>query len=303
MTLAQLVPLAISVSMGLIVFALGLHARVRETTFLLRRPSLLVRSLLSMNVAMPVFAALVVAFFDLHPAVKIALLALAVSPVPPILPKKEAEAGGTPSYVIGLLIVAAILAIVLAPAAVTVLGRTFGVDVHVPASRVAPAVLITVIVPLFLGLIFRRIAPEFAARIARPVSLFATVLLVVAFLPVLFQIWPPLVAMVGNGTLAVLALFALVGLATGHLLGGPRHDDRTVLALATSTRHPGVALAIASATFPEETAVLPVLLLHLVVGTVVSLPYVSWRRRTTRRRLGRAKFMMEGKEDDIESRG
>jgi bile acid:Na+ symporter, BASS family len=293
MTLAQLIPLAISVSMGLIVFALALHASVQDATFLLRRPGLLARSLFSMNVVMPVFAALVASFFDLHPAIKIALLALAVSPVPPILPKKEVEAGGTPSYVIALLVAAAVFAVVLAPLAVDLLGRTFGVAVHVPASRVAPVVLITVIVPLFLGLILRRIAAEFAARIARPVSIFATALLGVSFLPVLVGIWPSLMVMVGNGMLAVLALFTLTGIAVGHLLGGPNHDDRTVLALATGTRHPGVALAIASVTFPEEKAVLAVLLWHLIVGAIVSLPYVSWRKRTHAGGTGRGESISE----------
>jgi BASS family bile acid:Na+ symporter len=85
--------------------------------------------------------------------------------------------------------------------------------------------------------------------------------------------------MVGNGTLLAVALFTIVGIAIGHLLGGPVADNRTVLALATGTRHPGVALAIAAATFPSEKAVLAVVLWHLVVGGIVSAPYARWRTR------------------------
>jgi bile acid:Na+ symporter, BASS family len=280
MTLAQLIPLALGVSMGLIVFVLGLHASVRDAAFLLRRPGLLVRSLLSMNIMMLAFAVLIAAFLDLHPAVKIALVGLAVSPVPPFLPTTQARAGGTASFVIGLLITTSVFAIVFAPAATELVGRIFGVTAHVPAGRVVPVVLITVIVPLILGIIVRRFAPGSTAHLARPVSLFATVLLVVSFLPALARIWPSLIGMVGDGTLAILALFTLVGVAVGHLLGGPDPDDRTVLALATATRHPGVALVIARTAFPEEHAVLAVLLWHLVVGAVVSLPYVRWRKRS-----------------------
>ena len=80
-------------------------------------------------------------------------------------------------------------------------------------------------------------------------------------------------------TLLALAVFAAVGLAVGHWLGGNVSDHRTVLALATSARHPAVALAIAGANFQQQRAVLAVIFLYLVVGTVVSLPYVMWRKR------------------------
>jgi BASS family bile acid:Na+ symporter len=52
-----------------------------------------------------------------------------------------------------------------------------------------------------------------------------------------------------------------------------------VLALATGTRHPGIAIAISSINFPNQKAVLAVVLFHLVIGTIVSLPYVRWQKR------------------------
>lgn len=42
-----------------------------------------------------------------------------------------------------------------------------------------------------------------------------------------------------------------------HWLGRPDPDDRTALAIASSMRHPGVALAIARLNFPEEMLVQP----------------------------------------------
>ncbi|RVD53736.1 hypothetical protein EN746_08400 [Mesorhizobium sp. M8A.F.Ca.ET.023.02.2.1] len=51
-----------------------------------------------------------------------------------------------------------------------------------------------------------------------------------------------------------------------------------MLALATGTRHPAVAMAIASLNFPDEKAALAVMLWHLVIGAIVSIPYVRWRR-------------------------
>ena len=68
------------------------------------------------------------------------------------------------------------------------------------------------------------------------------------------------------------------GLAAGHLLGGPQSEDRTALALSTSSRHPAVALAMASANFPDQKLIPAAILLYLIVNAIVSLPYLAWRR-------------------------
>src|SRR5277367_6624892 len=136
MGLEQLIMLAIKASILLLVFGLGLHASLQDATYLFRRPGLLVRSLLSMNVIMPLFAAAVAAIFDLHSEVKIAIVALALSPVPPILPGKQEKAGGRASYAIGLLVAAALFAVVLVPAGVELMGRLFGQDLHMAPRAV-----------------------------------------------------------------------------------------------------------------------------------------------------------------------
>ena len=91
MDLAAIIPVAIRTSIFLIVFALGLGARLEDALYLFRRPAQLARSLLAMNVIMPVVAAALAAAFNLYPAVKIALLALAVSPLPPHTPEEAAR--------------------------------------------------------------------------------------------------------------------------------------------------------------------------------------------------------------------
>jgi BASS family bile acid:Na+ symporter len=279
MDLATLIPLALKTSIVFIVFGLALNASLDDALYLFRRPRELFRSLLSMNVIMPLFAAAIAAIFGLHPAVKIALLVLAVSPVPPILPKKEIKAGGGSSYAFGLLVAAALLAIVLVPISVELMGRAFARTMHIAPATVAQLVLITVLIPLAAGIAVRHFAPAFAERIAKPVSLAAVVLLVVSVLPILFTAWPAITSLIGNGTILAIAAFVVVGLAAGHLLGGPDPEDRTVLALSTASRHPGVAMAIVSANFPGQKLMLAAVLLYLIVNAVVSLPYLNWRKR------------------------
>jgi BASS family bile acid:Na+ symporter len=279
MNLATLIPLVLKASIVLIVVGLGLRATVEDVTSLFRRPGLLLRSLLSMNVVMPLVAAALALVFDFQLAVKIALLVLAVSPVPPILPKKELKAGGTASYAMGLLAAAALFAVVLVPLAIEVLGTAFGREAHISPLAVAKLVLSTVLVPTAAGIAIRRLAPAFAERMTKPVSALATVLLVAGSLPILFTAWPAISSLIGNGTLFAFALFVLVVLATGHWLGGPDPQDRTVLALSTASRHPGVAMAIAQANFPGQKLVVGAILLYLIVNVILSALYLTSRRR------------------------
>jgi bile acid:Na+ symporter, BASS family len=104
----------------------------------------------------------------------------------------------------------------------------------------------------------------------------ATVLLVVSVIPILFTAWPAIASLIGNGTLAAIAVFILAGLAAGHLLGGPEPDNRSVLALATASRHPAVAMAIASANFPDQKLVPAAVLLYLLISAILSAPYLKW---------------------------
>jgi BASS family bile acid:Na+ symporter len=281
--LAALIGLAVRASIALAVFALGLSASVRSAAYLLQRPGCLVRSLFAMNVVMPLVAAALAVAFALYPAVKIALVALAVSPVPPILPYRQLEAGGRAAYALGLLVTVALLAIVFVPAAMALLGRAFGYVVHVPAATVAKLVTITVLAPLAAGLLVRWAWPSPAARAAGSVSRVATVLLVVALVPILIGEGPAILSLIGNGTVAALAGFSVVGLVAGHLLGGPGADERVVLALATACRHPGVSVAIASAAFPDQRLVVPAVVLYLIVTALTSGLYLAWLRRRGQR--------------------
>jgi BASS family bile acid:Na+ symporter len=279
LTFASLIPLLLKASITLSVLAIGLKATPPDLIYLLRRPRELFPVLLSMNVVMPVVAVALCLIFDLNPAVKIALVALSVSPVPPILPKKEIKAGGTEEYSIGLLVAAALLSIFFVPATVEVFHVISGIPMQMSASQIAMLVLPSVLAPLLFGIGIRYLLPSFGDRAAKPISLIGSLVLVICVLPILFTAIRSILALVGDGTLIALALFAIIGLITGHVLGGPNPNNRPVLALATATRHPAVALAIGHTNFPGQKLAGALVLVYMVLSTLVAMPYLSWIRR------------------------
>jgi|SRR6266850_5794643 len=271
--------LALKASIVLSVFAIGLKATFANATSLFRRPGHLLRAFLSMNVLMPVMALAVGAPFDLHPAVKITLVVIAVSPTPPIFPKKALKAGGTEAYTIGLLVAAAVLSVVVIPLSMEVLEEITGVSLAMPARSVAVVVLSTILAPLAAGIAVRRFASAHANRAADPIAVLASVLLIASALPIAIGVSRTVMSLVTNGTILGLGGFALAGFFIGHVLGGPEPANRPVLALATASRHPAVALAIAHANFPEQRLASAAVFLYVILASILSALYLSWMAR------------------------
>jgi len=279
MTATQWLKLALVVSIMLTVFGLGLTSTLQDATFLFRRPKALLKTIVSMNVVMPIVAALVATTFALPFEIKAALVALAVSPVPPILHKKQITAGGREKYVVGLFVAMSLLAIVIVPLAVEIVDYVFGRQVEVSLAAVAKIMLMTALAPLPAGLLIRHFFPA-SEKASGPIVSMAGILLILGGVVLIYGLWPNIWVLVGNGVVLMLAVMAAIGLAVGHWLGGPRPEDRTTLALATSSRHPGVAFTImSSGAVNDPKPQLAAILLYLVVATIVAIPYQKWRAR------------------------
>ena len=278
MDLKQLVMVAFQVSILCTVFGFGLRATAQDLLYLVRRPGLLLRSLIAVFLIMPVVAVVLDRTFDFRPTVEVVLVALALSPVPPLLPKKETKLGGNASYALGLMAMLSLLSIVLVPLSMQILGWLVGRSFGMAPGAIARIALVAAILPLVAGMSVRALLPGIADRIEKPVGLVARVLLPVAVLVLVAGSWQAIWAAVGDGAILAIVAFVVAGLLAGHLMGGPDPDHSVVLALSSACRHPAIALSIAAANFPDERFE-GTILLYLIVNAIVGIPYIVWQRR------------------------
>lgn len=278
MDLKQLIVLALQVSIVSIVFSFSLRATVDELLYLWHRPGLMLRSLLAVLIVMPIVAVALTRLFDLRNTVEIALVALAISPMPPILPRREVKAGGRQPYALALMATMAALAVVVDPLLVQLLSWYYDRPLGIAPGVIGRIVLITVFLPLVAGMVVRAWRPSVAERLAGLFGRAGMVLLAIAALALLAGAWRSLWAAVGDGTILAMLAFVGIGLLVGHLLGGPEPDHSVVLALSTASRHPAIALSIASVNFPDERFS-GTILLYLIVGALAGFPYLAWLRR------------------------
>ncbi|WP_282296524.1 hypothetical protein [Stenotrophomonas sp. PS02289] len=274
MSLLMTFKMVIVLSVVLSALALAMRARGEDILYLVRRPALAVRSFISMYVVVPIIAVLAVALIDPRPGVALALLVLSLSPVPPLLPKKQLKSGGEGAYILALLIAAAAVSIVVMPLGVKLLGELFGHELHVSTAAIAKTLAVTVVGPMLLGLVAQRLLGARAELLSKIIGRIGMLMLVIGSIGALVILAPAVWRAMGEGTLVAMLVVIVAGLAAGYLLGGPSPGTRTALALASATRHPGVALGVIGSTVPDAKLALVAVLVFVLLNVVVGIPFV-----------------------------
>lgn len=272
-----LILLALQCAIAGTVFTYGLQATREDLLYIAQRPGLLLRSLIAVLVIQPLIVVAGVYYLDLPQPTAVVLTALAISPVPPLLPKKQKKAGGVAPYALGLLVVLALVSIVTLPLSVALFNWLFAQPLAVGPVSIMKTVLTMIIGPLVAGLLVGAYVPRAAQALLAPVRLVATVLLAAGVLALLAGTWRAILSSTGHWTVIAIVAFVLAGLVIGHLLGGPEQEHASVLALSTASRHPAIALGISAANFPGEQFA-PTLVLYLILCTILAIPYVKWQR-------------------------
>jgi bile acid:Na+ symporter, BASS family len=259
------------------VLALGLNANASDILYVWHRPGLLLRSFIAMYIVMPLVAVLLVLLMNLPPGRNLGLVLVAISAGAPLLPKTMLKLGCNPPYVYSLLVSTSLAAVLTIPASLAVLSPILPEHARESALSVAVVVARTFLVPLAVGMLVRRLAPHTVDRIREPVLLVAGLVLVTVLLSLLVLNFSAVLE-VGLPSLGAIAILTFAGLAVGHLLGGPEPGNRTCLALASSSRHLGLAAVIALTTF-HAARPLAIVLVFMVVSIVATILYSHWRKK------------------------
>lgn len=265
------------VTVVVFVFSLALGITVRQATWVLRRPGLLLRSILAVLVLVPLVSVLLALALRVGAPVAIGIVLLSVSPAAPMLLRKASAVSGDADYAPGLQLVLAALSIVTVPLSLQAIAALFPTfPARISPAEVAAQVGRSQLAPLLVGIALRAAFPALADRVARPLGRIAGALLVaVAVLVLLAQ--GKVLLLVGVGGYAAVTAASATSLLLGHLLGGPHLFTRKALAVACALRNPGLALLIVQVNFPGQGAGAVVLTYVLVSGILIAA-YGAWRR-------------------------
>lgn len=273
----------VTVTIFTLMLALGVNHSFEQLTSLLRRPQLLLRSLLAVIVLVPVVVGLLLWLLELPSAIAAGLAVLAAAPGAPLTYKRTEMAGGDLTYSASLQLTLAVLAVVVAPLILAIFNALFKiVGDPITPFHVARQVAEVTFLPVIIGLLIQRFAPHLAEAIGKQVKIIGNFLFIVLFVALIFLIAlsPNIRMMLNLCGLATGAIIIMVtiSLAIGYILGGPSLEQRSVLAIASIARNVGLALFIASR-WDNGQNIIPTLLTYLILGALLGVAYSIWSKR------------------------
>lgn len=275
----DLLHLVVLVMLVALMFGTGLKVDRGRILAVLRDTGLIGRVLLANIVLVPLYGIVMVNAFHLSAFVAIGVLLMAIAPgVPFIVKSGVAKDGGGLNLAATLAFLLPAVAVVTVPLTLwLVLPLELQAPIHLRSTLVT--LVLFQLLPLIIGAVVRTRAPSAADRLERPLSLVflvAAAALIVLLAP---TIGKAIGTIYGTGGLLAAVILALLSLVTGWFLGGAKRDFRSTLAIGTTLRNAGIALAIAKENFPDD-GVSAAVLSYLVVQFVVVTLFNVYLKRT-----------------------
>lgn len=263
--LATLLELSVLIFAVTSMLSVGLSYTVREIIDPLRDARRVIRAIVANFVLVPLLAYLVLQLIPLEVPRAIGLFLVATAAGAPFLIKLvEAAESDVP--------LSATLLVLLLP--ITIVYMPIVVPLALPAAAVnagaiATPLVVSMLLPLGVGLLVRARARRWADRlrpITQPTSTLSLIVLLVATVVVNFEAILDLI-----GLDLILAITLIIGGAfgIGFLLGGPDLESREVLGLGTGQRNIAAATVVATQVFDGPETLATVVLASLLALAIL----------------------------------
>jgi bile acid:Na+ symporter, BASS family len=255
--------------------ATGLGVSFGDLAGVVKNAGLLARAALANYVLVPAAAILLLYLFHTAPMVTAGFLLVAVCPAAPFAPPLTAMARGNVNVAVGLMVVLAASSAILAPILLSFLLPLMarGANLKIDTFKIVTTLLMTQILPLGIGMLVHSRLQKHAAKLRQRANLLSAVLSHVVFALIISLQYKTLAEIRWVGFVGLILLILLC-LTAGWIVGGQVIGIRRAVSLTTAARNVGVALVIATASFPDSaavTAVIVVAIFQTVLLTLISL--------------------------------
>lgn len=250
--------------------SVGLSYTFQQIIQPLRNPRNVLTALFANFVAVPLLALLVVRLFNLPFSLGIGLVLVATAGGAPFVLQLTQLARGDVRLAAGLLVLLVVVSMAYMPLVVPLMEP----EARVSALAIAQPLLLTMLLPLGLGLLVDRWNERVAARLQPFLKKIALVALVALVLATFVLHLPAVAGVFGTGAIFGALAVVLGAFGIGYLLPGPDTRKRKVLGLGTAQRGIAAATVVATQTFTDPNVVVMVVV-TMVVSLVVLFP-LAW---------------------------
>ena len=248
--------------------ATGLALTIPQIVKPLRNLRLVVMALVANFLIAPAAAYLLTRIIPMTQPLQIGVLLLGMAAGAPFLPKLTQIAKGNLAFAAGLMTLLLVVTVFYLPIVLPLLLP----GVRVSTGQIALSLLVSMLLPLGIGLFVKARYPEFANQFQPTMAQASSISLILLLVLMLGLNIRHVIGLIGSGGLLAVLLLSGVGAAAGYLLGGPGPDTRRVLALGTGQRNLAAALIVATGNFAAIPDVLILLAAAGLVQMVLMMP-------------------------------
>jgi len=246
---------------------MGLSLSMAQILQPLKNARLVILALLANFVLVPLLAYGITRVVVLDQSLQIGLIVLATVAGAPFLVKEVQAAKGDLALGAGLMFLLMIVTIFYVPIVLPLLLQ--GVTVN--AWDIAKSLIMTMLIPLVLGLMFRSNSPEDAQHWAPVMNKVSGVALLILLVTGVGLNVSNIISLIGSGGFLALIIFVVGSLLIGFVMGGRDPAVRSVLGLGTAQRNVAAAILVTSLNF-SGTMTLPFVLVASIVLPLILLP-------------------------------
>ena len=240
---------------------MGLSLTMAQIVAPLRNTRLVIAALAANFILAPVLAYGIGGLLPLSDGLRFGLLLVSTAAGAPFLPRLAQLAKADVAFSVGLMTLLVVVTIFYMPVVLPLLQR--GVTVN--AWEIGRTLILLMFLPLTTGLLISARYREAARSLVPYLTKASNIALVSLLVAGLIANLRAILEIIGSSGILAALLFLLSCFVTGYLLGGRQDTIRPVVALGTAQRNLAAALAVATASFTEDPAVIVMI---LVLGLV-----------------------------------
>jgi BASS family bile acid:Na+ symporter len=242
-------------------FGTGLKLTVQQIWQPLRNIRLVVLSLLTNFVLVPLFVYLLLQLIPVNEPVKDGLIIMALASGPPALPKLAQIVKGNLAFSTGLMMMLMLGTVFYMPMVLPLVLE--GIEVN--SWDIAKPLIVMMIIPLIIGLLIKNKSEYIALNLQTITFKISNFGLLLGLGVRLISHFNEILILLKTGVIFVCAIFIIFSFTVGYLLGGPGIDTQRVLGVGTAQRNFAAALLIGTSNFDDPNVISVIMVTSLLM--------------------------------------
>jgi len=252
--------------------ALGLSQTVKQIIEPLKNVRLTISAIVASYIILPLIAVSVARLFGLDPALRYGLVLLSMAAGAEVGPIFTAKSNANVSLAGGILAMSIAITIFYIP----VMLGVFLPDVEVDVKHLVLKLVLTIVVPLLLGLFIRARFEKAAHKAEKYLHLISRLFVVLLLLTLIGLYYKPFIGLFGTYTLLAGVIYIVTAFVIGYLLGWPERGSMLAMGYMHGARNASVSVIAAQSAFSDQPNVMLMIATMVILILAILIPASSF---------------------------